>query len=52
VPILASEDRQNGVLNGPRCYFRDPDGTRLEFIALTSYVTTPLAPKAAVAAGP
>ena len=42
IEILSTEDRQNGVLNGPRCYFRDPDGTKLEFISLTSYVTTPL----------
>jgi hypothetical protein len=25
------------VLNGPRAYFHDPDGTVLEFIDLTSY---------------
>jgi hypothetical protein len=25
------------VVNGPRAYFRDPDGTVLEFIDLTSY---------------
>jgi hypothetical protein len=25
------------VVNGPRAYFHDPDGTVLEFIDLTSY---------------
>jgi catechol 2,3-dioxygenase-like lactoylglutathione lyase family enzyme len=37
VPITFEEDRQGGVINGPRAYFRDPDGTVLEFIDLTSY---------------
>jgi len=37
VEIFFEEDRQGGVVNGPRAYFRDPDGTCLEFIALTSY---------------
>lgn len=37
VEINFEEDRQGGVLNGPRAYFRDPDGTVLEFIDLTSY---------------
>ena len=37
VEITFEEDRQGGVLNGPRAYFHDPDGTVLEFIALTSY---------------
>ncbi len=37
VDIFFEEDRQGGVLNGPRAYFHDPDGTVLEFIALTSY---------------
>jgi catechol 2,3-dioxygenase-like lactoylglutathione lyase family enzyme len=37
VEIFFEEDRQGGVLNGPRAYFRDPDGTVLEFIDLTSY---------------
>ena len=35
--ITFEEDRQGGVLNGPRAYFHDPDGTMLEFIDLTSY---------------
>lgn len=39
VEIIGSEDRQGGIVNGPRVYFRDPDGTVLEFIDLTSYVT-------------
>lgn len=41
VEILEEEDRQGGTVNGPRVYFRDPDGTRIEFIKLTSYDTTP-----------
>jgi len=35
--ITFEEDRQGGVINGPRAYFQDPDGTVLEFIDLTSY---------------
>lgn len=26
VPVEFEEDRQGGVVNGPRLYFRDPDG--------------------------
>jgi catechol 2,3-dioxygenase-like lactoylglutathione lyase family enzyme len=37
VEITFEEDWQGGVLNGPRAYFHDPDGTVLEFIDLTSY---------------
>jgi glyoxylase I family protein len=37
VAIAFEEDRQGGVVNGPRAYFHDPDGTVLEFIDLTSY---------------
>ena len=37
VEITFAEDRQGGVLNGPRAYFHDPDGTVLEFIDLMSY---------------
>jgi catechol 2,3-dioxygenase-like lactoylglutathione lyase family enzyme len=37
VEIFFEEDRRGGVVNGPRAYFRDPDGTVLEFIDLTSY---------------
>jgi catechol 2,3-dioxygenase-like lactoylglutathione lyase family enzyme len=38
IEIIGEEDRQGGVVNGPSIYFRDPDGTVLEFINLTSYV--------------
>ena len=38
IEIFFEEDRQGGVVNGPRCYFRDPDGTVLEYIDLTSYM--------------
>jgi len=37
IELIGEEDRQGGVVNGPRVYFRDPDGTVLEFINLTSY---------------
>ena len=37
VEVEFEEDRQGGIVNGPRAYFRDPDGTVLEFIDLTSY---------------
>ena len=37
VAITFEEDRQGGVVNGPRAYFHDPDGTVLEFIELTGY---------------
>ena len=37
IEITFEEDRQGGVVNGPRAYFNDPDGTVLEFIELTSY---------------
>ena len=37
VEITFEEDRQGGVVNGPRAYFNAPDGTVLEFIELTSY---------------
>jgi catechol 2,3-dioxygenase-like lactoylglutathione lyase family enzyme len=37
VAVEFEEDRQGGVVNGPRAYFRDPDGTLLEYIDLTSY---------------
>jgi catechol 2,3-dioxygenase-like lactoylglutathione lyase family enzyme len=40
VEITFEEDRQGGVINGPRAYFLDPDGTVLEFIDLTSYAGT------------
>ena len=37
VEIFLEEDRQGGVIDGPRAYFRDPDGTALEFINRTAY---------------
>jgi catechol 2,3-dioxygenase-like lactoylglutathione lyase family enzyme len=37
VEVTFEEDRQGGVLNGPRAYFHDPDGTVLELIDLTSH---------------
>ena len=40
VEVFFEEDRQGGVVNGPRAYFRDPDGTVLEYIDLTSYAGT------------
>jgi catechol 2,3-dioxygenase-like lactoylglutathione lyase family enzyme len=40
VEIFFDEDRRGGTINGPRFYFRDPDGTPLEFINRTSYKTT------------
>ena len=37
VEIFFEEDRRKGVIRGPRAYFRDPDGTALEFINRTGY---------------
>lgn len=37
VAVEFEEDRQGGTVNGPRLYFRDPDGNALEYIDLTSY---------------
>jgi len=37
VDVFFEEDRRGGIVNGPRAYFRDPDGTVLEYIDLTSY---------------
>lgn len=37
VEIFFEEDRRGGVIDGPRFYFRDPDGTALEFIYRTAY---------------
>ena len=37
IDVFFEEDRQGGVVNGPRAYFRDPDGTVLEYIDLTGY---------------
>ena len=35
--VFFEEDRRGGVIDGPRAYFRDPDGTTLEFINRTAY---------------
>jgi catechol 2,3-dioxygenase-like lactoylglutathione lyase family enzyme len=37
VDVYFEEDRRGGVIDGPRAYFRDPDGTALEFINRTAY---------------
>jgi catechol 2,3-dioxygenase-like lactoylglutathione lyase family enzyme len=37
VEIFFEEDRRGGVIDGPRAYFRDPDGNALEFINRTAY---------------
>jgi glyoxylase I family protein len=37
VEIFFEEDRRGGVIDGPRVYFRDPDGNVLEFINRTAY---------------
>jgi catechol 2,3-dioxygenase-like lactoylglutathione lyase family enzyme len=37
VEIFLEEDRRGGVIDGPRAYFRDPDGTALEYINRTAY---------------
>jgi catechol 2,3-dioxygenase-like lactoylglutathione lyase family enzyme len=44
VAVEFEEDRQGGVVNGPRLYFRDPDGNALEYIDLTSYSGAPATP--------
>lgn len=38
VTVLYEEDRNDGVIDGPRAYFRDPDGNTLEIIDLRFYV--------------
>ena len=43
VDVFFEEDRRGGTIDGPRAYFRDPDGTVLEYINRTAYVTTPKA---------
>lgn len=45
VTVLYTEDLAGGTVNGPRTYFRDPDGTRLEIINLTSYNPNPVGAK-------
>ena len=42
VEVLYTEELEGGTVNGPRIYFRDPDGTRLEIIDLTSYNPDPV----------
>jgi len=37
VDVFFEEDRRGGVIDGPRAYFRDPDGTTLEYISRTAY---------------
>jgi glyoxylase I family protein len=37
VDVFFEEDRRGGTIDGPRAYFRDPDGTCLEFINRTAY---------------
>jgi catechol 2,3-dioxygenase-like lactoylglutathione lyase family enzyme len=37
VEVFFEEDRRGGIIDGPRAYFRDPDGTPLEFINRTAY---------------
>ncbi len=37
IEIFFEEDRRGGTIDGPRAYFRDPDGTPLEFINRTYY---------------
>jgi glyoxylase I family protein len=37
VEIFFEENRRGGVIDGPRAYFRDPDGTALEYINRTAY---------------
>jgi glyoxylase I family protein len=38
VDVFFEEDRRGGTIDGPRAYFRDPDGTALEYINRTAYV--------------
>jgi catechol 2,3-dioxygenase-like lactoylglutathione lyase family enzyme len=37
VDVFFEEDRRGGTIDGPRAYFRDPDGNTLEFIHRTAY---------------
>ncbi|HEY4972794.1 MAG TPA: VOC family protein [Steroidobacteraceae bacterium] len=37
VQVYYEEDRRDGVIEGPRAYFQDPDGNTLEIIDLTFY---------------
>jgi catechol 2,3-dioxygenase-like lactoylglutathione lyase family enzyme len=43
VAVFFEEDRRGGTIDGPRAYFRDPDGTVLEYINRTFYAGSPRA---------
>jgi glyoxylase I family protein len=45
VDIFFEEDRRGGTIDGPRFYFRDPDGTPLELIHRTNYKLDVSVPK-------
>ena len=47
VEIFFEEDRRGGTIDGPRFYFRDPDGTPLEFINRTRYARDGIRTKSA-----
>lgn len=38
VRVILEENREDGIVNGQRAYFHDPDRTVLEYIDLTYYV--------------
>ena len=40
VEVFFEEDRRGGTIDGPRAYFRDPDGTALEFINRPAYAAS------------
>lgn len=40
IDVFFEEDRRGGIIDGPRAYFRDPDGTPLEFINRTAYAAS------------
>ena len=42
VDVFFEEDRRGGTIDGPRFYFRDPDGTALEIIHRTHYSGKPV----------
>ena len=46
IEIFFEEDRRGGIIDGPRFYFRDPDGTPLEFINRTNYAVDGIRTKA------
>ena len=37
VEVFFEEDQRGGTIDGPRAYFRNPDGTALKFINRTAY---------------